>query len=356
MIRKIKIRNIQSHKDTTLEFSPGINAIVGSSNNGKSAILRALYWLRYNRPLGTDTLLSHWAFDKKGNQIEEMSVTVENDNGVVKRARTKTENKYIINEHELNVVKTDVPKEVEGLLKLSDTNIQKQQDAPFLLSLSGGQVAQYFNKTVRLDVIDKVLSNAESKRRKASQELKQTEELLNGFEQRKNEYCWLNAVEKLIAKYDNITSKKNKNENEIILLKQQFDDYATCSNAVSKYNSVFDAKKLVDEFEQQQKILAGIAVRKNVILDKINRVKKCKKEIYPSFNEQKNLIAQINSIDVEGIREEKIALQNQLEKINCCNEEINSNNKKIKELKKQLPKVCPLCGAIMKEGVCKNEN
>ena len=91
------------------------------------------------------------------------------------------------------------------------TNIQKQQDAPFLLSLSGGQVAQYFNKTVRLDVIDKVLSNAESKRRKASQELKQTEELLNGFEQRKNEYCWLNAVEKLIAKYDNITSKKNKN-------------------------------------------------------------------------------------------------------------------------------------------------
>ena len=73
MIHSIKIQNIQSHKDTQLEFNPGINAIVGSSNNGKSAILRALYWVVYNRPLGTDNLLSHWAFDKKGNQLASLS-------------------------------------------------------------------------------------------------------------------------------------------------------------------------------------------------------------------------------------------------------------------------------------------
>ena len=89
MITKISIKNIQSHKNSTLELSPGINAIVGSSNNGKSAILRAFYWARYNRPLGTDNLLSHWAVDKKGNQISEMEVTVENQNGFVTRKRTK---------------------------------------------------------------------------------------------------------------------------------------------------------------------------------------------------------------------------------------------------------------------------
>ena len=44
MIDKIKIENIQSHKNTELNLSNGINVIVGSSNNGKSAILRALYW------------------------------------------------------------------------------------------------------------------------------------------------------------------------------------------------------------------------------------------------------------------------------------------------------------------------
>ena len=59
MIRSINIKNIQSHKDTTLEFSPGINAIVGSSNKRKKAVLRALYWAVYNKKLRTDTLLSH---------------------------------------------------------------------------------------------------------------------------------------------------------------------------------------------------------------------------------------------------------------------------------------------------------
>ena len=79
MIKRIKIENIQSHKETELELSSGINAIVGSSNNGKSAILRAFYWLVYNRPLGVDNLLSHWAFDKKGNQILPMKVSIENE-------------------------------------------------------------------------------------------------------------------------------------------------------------------------------------------------------------------------------------------------------------------------------------
>lgn len=212
MIRNIKIENIQSHKKTEIEFSSGINAIVGSSNNGKSAVLRALYWAVYNRPLGTDTLLSHWATDKKGNQIAPMSVTVENDNGMVTRRRTKTENQYIVNGMELNVVKTDVPEQVDKILCLGDTNIQKQQDAPFLLSMTSGQVAQYFNKTVRLDVIDKVLSNTESKRRKTANEIKQVDELLLDFDQRLEKYNWLDSVEKLLVKYDNVTNKVNEIE------------------------------------------------------------------------------------------------------------------------------------------------
>lgn len=52
MIKSIELKNIQSHENTRLDFDKGINVIVGSSNNGKSAILRGLYWARYNRPLG----------------------------------------------------------------------------------------------------------------------------------------------------------------------------------------------------------------------------------------------------------------------------------------------------------------
>ena len=353
MIKNIHIQNIQSHKDTLLEFSPGINAIVGSSNNGKSAVLRALYWARYNRPLGTDTLLSHWAVDKKGNQIAPMEVCVENDNGVVIRRRTKDENQYIVNNEELNVVKTDVPAEVESLFCLSDTNIQKQQDAPFLLSLSSGQVAQYFNKTVRLDIIDKVLSNAENKRRKTNQEIAQTEELCLEYKQKREKYSWLEEVEKLLIKYDNICEKNNEIKTEYETLQQQMDLYNKFTELQQKYKFIEDANQIINKIEKLNAASQETKEELNVLQESIDNFTACK--IYPSFSEQKKLIDKIENISTKDIENEiayvseKITLFKQLENnIKGC--KLNAE-----ELRKQLPNICPLCGAVMKEGVCENE-
>lgn len=356
MIKKIHIQNIQSHKDTTLEFSPGINAIVGSSNNGKSAVLRALYWAVYNRPLGTDTLLSHWAIDKKGNQFAPMSVTVENDNGTVTRRRTKTENQYIVNNEELNVVKTDVPTQVEELLHLSDTNIQKQQDAPFLLSLTSGQVAQYFNKTVRLDVIDEVLSNAESKRRKTMNDIKQAEELLAEFENKKEKYSWLTAVEKLLVKYDNITSKVEQNKRQIETLRQQVEEFDECKKITARLNSIVAVKKTVAELQKQQQALEDITARKNILTNELQKMEECRNAVYPDFKKEKIIIQKIFAFDVESIRQGRIKLQEQLEDFEDCENTMQAKKKEAVELKKQLPDICPLCGAVMKNGVCYEKN
>ena len=39
MIKSIQLKNFQSHRDTTLRLSPGVNVIVGDPQNGKTAIL-----------------------------------------------------------------------------------------------------------------------------------------------------------------------------------------------------------------------------------------------------------------------------------------------------------------------------
>ena len=303
MIHSIKIQNIQSHKDTELKLSPGINAIIGSSNNGKSAILRALYWVVYNRPLGTDNLLSHWAIDEKGNQIEPMEVTVENDDGFVIRRRTKTKNQYIVNDEELNVVKTDVPLQVEKLLRLTDTNIQRQQDAPFLLSLSSGQVAQYFNKTVRLDIIDKILSNAESKRRKTNQEIAQNEDLLKEYSEKREKYTWMDEVEKLLSKYNNISEKHSSIEIEFNELNADIELYEKYSELVVKYRSLSKVKVSINKFEllneQTQKL-------KNDILsveESLEDFDACK--LYPSFETEKKLIQKFNDLNSEVDEKDK---------------------------------------------------
>lgn len=355
MIKSIRIKNIQSHKETEIELCSGINAIVGSSNNGKSAVLRALYWAVYNRPLGTDNLLSHWAVDKKGNQIAPMEVEVENDKGTVIRRRTKTENQYIVNNEELNVVKTDVPVQVGKVLCLSDTNIQKQQDAPFLLSMTSGQVAQYFNKTVRLDIIDRVLSNAESRRRKTNQEIAQNEELLKEYTFKREKYRWLDDVRKLLIKYDNISEKYDVLKSEYDALDNEIQLYEKYSEVQKRYANISKVKDNIKKFEilneQSKKLKKDIAV----VEESLEDFDDCR--IYPSFETEKKLIQKFESLSFET-EEKKQNIEYLNEKINSYFElekKIKGCRENIINLKKQLPDVCPLCGAAMKDGRCINE-
>lgn len=350
MIRRLKIKNIQSHKNTEIQFDKGINLIVGSSNNGKSAILRALYWVKYNRPLGVDSLLSHWAYDKKGNQIDSMEVELENDNAVIVRKRTKNENQYIVNDNVLNVVKTDVLLQVERALKLSDTNIQRQQDSPFLLSLTSGQVAQYFNKTVRLDIIDNVLSHAEKERRKTMQDLKNCDETLKELESRKEKYAVIEELEKLYTKYSNVSERLSRCQNAKEQLSQQLDEVNKLNKLVDKLNKVAECKNLVDKYYSQQNALIDIKNRKEVLTNELERFANLKENIYPSFEKQKKLVAKINSFDIEKISKEKLELKESLEYYNFCLESINNSKQEVKRLKKLLPDVCPLCGNVMKGG------
>ena len=79
MISGLLLKNFQSHKKTILHFHPGVNAIIGKSNSGKTAILRALYWIIYNRPSGI-SFVSFWNRDKKGNPIEPTLAQIINNN------------------------------------------------------------------------------------------------------------------------------------------------------------------------------------------------------------------------------------------------------------------------------------
>jgi putative ATP-dependent endonuclease of OLD family len=41
-VASIHIRNFRCFDDTTVEFNPGVNVIIGENNAGKTALLRAL--------------------------------------------------------------------------------------------------------------------------------------------------------------------------------------------------------------------------------------------------------------------------------------------------------------------------
>lgn len=350
MIKSLQIKNIQSHLDSKLVFSPGINALVGTSNNGKSAILRALFWAVTNRPLGTEILLSNWAYDKKGKQNDEMSVTVQKGNSTLIRRKTKTENEYVIDGEVLEAIKTDVPEQVKSFFALSETNMQRQQDAPFLLSLSSGKIAEYFNRIVRLDIIDKVLTNAESSRRKMRNQLETSQNNEKKFEKELESYDWLDDVEKLIKKYKAASEKCD----EISLEKNRLDE------SVKKFDEV-DENKFPD-FEKELKAISKIEELEERA-GEINRecgqlegsILKFEEVLGKSFDfsKEEKIIAAIERIDLN--RDEIEWLEEEIEKFEAAEKRIKDCEQNIIELKKQLPSVCPYCGAKMKDGICVEE-
>ena len=88
MIEYIQLRNFQSHKDSELEFSPGVNVIIGDSDQGKTAIMRAFYWLIFGKPSG-DSM-------RKWNTKADTEVTVETAEHQISRIRGKSVNQYIV--------------------------------------------------------------------------------------------------------------------------------------------------------------------------------------------------------------------------------------------------------------------
>ncbi len=149
MLQALQLRNFQRHKNLRIKFDPQVTSIVGSSDRGKSATLRALRWVVENRPSGD-------AFIRHGKK--HVSVTLKVDGAKVVRSKGK-ENLYQINGKRLKSFVQSVPTEVSNLIKMGAVNFQLQHDAPFWFSDAPGQVSRNLNAIVDLSVMDTTLSN-----------------------------------------------------------------------------------------------------------------------------------------------------------------------------------------------------
>jgi DNA repair ATPase RecN len=168
MLKTLSIRNFQAHKESNLTFNEGVNVITGTSDSGKTAVLRSLNWLVTNRPSGD--AFKNWDAPLK----EPVTVQLELDDGFcVELERQNGKNVYSIydrdgNQSVFSTIKTDVPTEVTKLLNLSEYNTQSQHQSYFLLQDTPGGIAKKLNDLVGLSVIDTLYTNLASKIRQTS--------------------------------------------------------------------------------------------------------------------------------------------------------------------------------------------
>lgn len=355
MINNLELQNFQSHKKTNISFSSGINSIVGISDSGKTALLRGLNWAINNRPLGL-SYISHWNRDKDGEPIKSTFVRVTNDKGIIERRKGKVKiddeskkfNGYIVNEKErLEAVGTSVPDIINKMFNLDEVNFQGQFDPSFLLSNSAGEVARFFNSTIRLDLIDRILSKADSKRLETNKEKKRLEAEQDSINKEIVKFDWLDDAEILIDKIIKLDSKIDKNE----ILENIFQ------------SDIKDIKMYDKQIESQEVILSAVPIVNKIDLIQESLEHKIEKyerlqNLYDEYLEQNSIIGTADfSIALELIekieaindkindkQESYSELKESYEEYMCKIDEKEKLDKQIIELNESLPANCPTCG------------
>jgi len=157
MFQRLTLSNFQSHKNTTLELSPGLNVITGASDVGKSSVARSLLLLFTNRPAGEE-------YKRRGSKpTDTVRVELTTQEGTVAFERKDKKNSYELNGIAFKVIRTDVPSEVSEFLNVASYNFQEQHEKYFLLQDSPGDVAKKLNELVGLSIIDDLFRILNSK-------------------------------------------------------------------------------------------------------------------------------------------------------------------------------------------------
>lgn len=372
ILKRVRLINFESHKDTTVEFNGGVNLIVGESDCGKSSIIRAIKGVAYN------------IFDNDSLRIGEKRCTIEleSTNGIVRLHKGDANDYEVIDfrnnnkKYEFKTVGKTVPEivyEITGLrpLVIGDIfdipNISFQLDKHYMLSEVNGagcnsnMIARIVDNVVGLggieELINKISSEMAKNKRTTTVNLNTITDLRNSLN---SEYTIKDLEEKI-----NIFERLFKDVQERLkhksIVKDILDKYDALKIDVDAKLMAFDdkvANELLLEVEKtniQYQKLFDIMQRLSVITHKKQAITK-----------QLNEIADIDSslmIALESEIKQYENVFNVFEKYNSLSLDIKNNesslmlhdkdfkeyNEKLSLFKEKNP-FCPLCEKPFNEG------
>lgn len=204
-IEWLELENFQSHAKSRFDFDgQGLNAIIGASDSGKTGSIRALRWLLYNDPKGTD-------FIRFG--ASRATVRAGFSNGyVLERSRTQSSaGHYKITdptgkEQEYTGFSHNVPIEVTNAHQMPKTelakdtevslNIAYQLDGPFLMSESASTRASVIGRLTGVHIVDNAIRTTNKKVSGLQRDIKSSEKREKELTERmQNEFNDVPALE-----------------------------------------------------------------------------------------------------------------------------------------------------------------
>jgi len=350
MLRAIRLKNFQSHKDSFLEFADGVNVIVGDSDVGKSAIIRAILWLLTNKT--KKNYQSYWS-----NNIE---VELAADDWAIKRMKGKNINEYCLikndKERVIKAVGQSVPEEILKVINMNPAiNIQMQLEPVFFLSLTSGQATDFLNKTIGLDLASLLERELNSVLRNEKEELKKIKEEKEEIRVKLERTSWITEVERELKEVKKLHfeyQKKKKLISEIEKInevKKQLISLERITSLESEVEHLFFLYEAYTQIRERIKELSSLVLQVERIKSEIEK----EREIFSLSNKVsaiEELIFLIENKKKKKDELKKISLQVREtgELIERVVRQISNLSKRFESL---MPEVCPLCG----QEVRKNE-
>lgn len=217
MFLSLIIKLFQAHPETRFDFSPGVNAIIGDPDKGKTSTIRALRLLTFNRPSGAPFYPNY----KNGKVDTEIEAVFDNGKTNVVKSLTKDkEGKSVLKSTDYHYgdyskVGTDVPDKVRELINLDELNFQNQLDKPFLVTSTGGEIAKYINKITKLDGADEWISNLTTTANKTKTEIDILKSNAAELAIQLKRYDCLDELEELVKSLKTIDSRRTRIINQL---------------------------------------------------------------------------------------------------------------------------------------------
>ena len=317
MIESLHLINCQSHKDTLIEFSPGLNVFVGDTDSGKSAIIRGLDKVIYNNTPSKE-LISHWGGPMSIiTSVDGNSITLKNDK----------KDSYILNKTILNAIGTKVPDEISSIFNMGDVNIQNQSDYFFLLMETSGYVASYLNKIANLGQIDSTTKSIKSELNGVNRSIEHDKKSLKEKEESLESYSFLPKLKTSIKETDKLKEQILTIQLEIDSIKYLIDKIKAIDSKLSKIEKLLSLKFTINdtlEFIAAKKSLEFQEQNLNLYITRLEDIdlKILNKLTYI------NLRPVIN--DFNKIKSERDILSTKLDILTTSIKKISTINKKIK--------------------------
>lgn len=295
MFESLLIRNFQRHKKIEVVFDEHITTIVGSTDAGKSAIIRALRWACLNQPSGE-------SFIQHDSTYTRVTLTFDEGKTIIRRRKKKGNFipfsiVYSGNRYDYKAVgKGNVPDEISIPLCVSATNFQSQFDSPFWLSDSGGRISQELNRIVDLSIIDRSLASISHEVRKSKSSIDAFDTIVLDAEKEARKTKWavkaneslerITVINEKLEKTQetknsliSLTTKIKKLKRYRVSLKKVISKGREVVNKGNELKQIIDKKehllKSIKNIKRQQELIESLKTKIDLINKELSSVKRC---------------------------------------------------------------------------------